>query len=180
MVTYHPREWWVLALRGVIAVLLGILILFWPGITLLVMLMIFGIFALLDGAFSLYHGITGARRGERRMSRLLIGLASIAAGIVTLVWPALTAVVLVYIIAAWAVIIGILEIVGAIQSREQITGEWMLALAGALLVLLGVLLFANPLAGALALTGLIGGFFLVYGVILIVRAFQVSGRPAVT
>jgi len=176
MMEIVPRDWQAIALRGVIALVLGCLIIAWPGLTVGVFLLLFGVFAFVDGLFSVFDALARARRQARWLPRMLMGLLGIGVGIVTFVWPNVTATILVYIIAAWAFAMGIFEIVAAIEFRREITGEWLLAVVGILSVLFGLILFANPVAGALALAALIGIYFIILGILLLILAFQLRGR----
>lgn len=170
------RDWSSVLLRGIVSLILGILILIWPGLTIRVFLLLFGVFAFVEGFFSVFDAIGRAGRGATWWPRLLMGLLGIGVGIVVFVWTDLTALILLYIIAAWAFATGIVEIVSAIEFRREIAGEWMLAIIGILSVLFGLLLFANPMAGALALAVLIGVYFVILGILLIILAFQLRGR----
>ncbi len=176
MMQIVSRDWQAVALRGVIALVLGCLIIAWPGLTVGVFLLLFGVFAFVDGFFSVFDALARARRRARWLPRMLMGLFGIGVGVVTFVWPDVTATVLVYIIAAWALAMGIFEIVAAIEFRREITGEWLLAVVGILSVLFGLILFVNPVAGALALATLIGIYFIILGVLLLILAFQLRGR----
>ena len=164
--------WWVLALRGLLAVLFGLAALVLPGLTLLVLVLLFGAYALVDGVIAVIVSLQERRVFARWWVLLVEGLTGIAAGVLTFVWPAITALVLLYLIAAWAIVTGILEIVIAFSGRLPVAQEWTLALAGILSVLLGVLLAIRPGAGLLSLVWLIGIYAIVFGVLLIVRAFQ--------
>lgn len=172
MLTLLARNWgWVL-LRGVAALIFGLLALFNPGITLVVLVILFGSYAIVDGIFTIISAIAN-RQGEPHWVALLInGLVSLAIGIVTFLWPGITALALLFLIAAWAVITGILEIATAVRLRAVLRGEWLLILAGALSILFGVLLFAAPGAGALAVVLWIGAYACVFGILLIVLAFR--------
>jgi uncharacterized membrane protein HdeD (DUF308 family) len=161
------RNWWVVALRGVVALLFGLLALIWPSITLLVLVTLFGAYALVDGVFALGTAIFGRGAIGSRGWLIVGGIAGIAIGILTFVWPGSTALVLLWLIAAWAVITGVLEIVAAVQLRREIRGEWMFILSGALSVLFGILLMVWPATGALAVIVLIGLYAIVFGVVLI-------------
>ncbi|MBX5493540.1 MAG: HdeD family acid-resistance protein [Chloroflexi bacterium] len=168
-------NWWLLLVRGVIAVLFGILAFIWPGLTLLALVLLFGIYTLADGLLALWLTFVAAREQRRWWPFLVEGIAGVAAGILTFIWPGITALVLLYIIAAWAIVTGILEIIAAIRLREVIEGEWLLGLGGVLSILLGVLLAAQPAAGALALVWLIAAYAVVFGVVLIALALRVRG-----
>lgn len=178
--TALSRNWWAVALRGVAAIIFGILTFVVPGITLAVLVLLFGGYAIVDGIFNLVAAARG-RAGDGDQSRgwlVLEGLVSIAAGIVTFVWPGLTALALVYIIAAWAVVTGVLEIVAAVRLRRHIDNEWWLALGGVLSIGFGVLLMVAPGVGALALVFWIGAYAIVFGALLVGLAFRLrNARP---
>jgi uncharacterized membrane protein HdeD (DUF308 family) len=166
------RNWGWVALRGVVALLFGLLTLFNPAIALATLVLLFGAYAFADGIFMVVGGIAN-RRGEPRWVALLIGgLAGIAAGLVTFFWPGLTAAALLAVIAAWAILIGVAEIVAAVRLRKVMTGEWALGLAGLVAVVFGVLMLAYPAAGALAMVLWIGGYAVLAGVLLMALAFQ--------
>lgn len=166
------RNWWLLALRGLAAVIFGALALVWPGITLLTLIWLFGAFALVNGILSLVLA-TKAPKGYPRFGSLILGgLLGILAGLLTFVMPGITALGLLILIAAWALITGILEIVAAIKLRKTITGEWMLILAGLASVAFGILLILQPAAGALVMVLWIGAYALVFGILLFVLAFK--------
>lgn len=166
------RHWWALALRGVAAILFGICAIVWPGITLATLVLVFGAYVLVDGVFGVINGISSYGERERWWVILLEGLAGIVVGIMTLVWPGITALTLLYLIAAWAVITGVMEIVAAIQLRRVIEGEWMMVLSGIASIIFGIILFIFPGEGALGLTWLIGIYAIIFGVMLIVLAFR--------
>ncbi len=166
------HNWWLLALRGLAAVIFGVLAFVWPGITLLTLIWLFGAFALVNGILSLVLA-TKAPKGYPRFGSLILGgLLGILAGLLTFVMPGITALGLLILIAAWALITGILEIVAAIKLRKTITGEWMLILAGLASVVFGILLILQPAAGALVMVLWIGAYALVFGILLFVLAFK--------
>jgi uncharacterized membrane protein HdeD (DUF308 family) len=169
------HAWWVILVRGVVAVLFGLLALVWPGLTLLALILLFGIYAIIDGVVSFAHAFDAGRRGQNWVWPVIVGIISIAAGIIALVWPGETALVLVFIIAAWALITGIAEIISGIALRREITDEWLLILGGVISVVFGVLVFLRPGAGALALVWLIGFYAIVLGAERIALAFRVRG-----
>jgi uncharacterized membrane protein HdeD (DUF308 family) len=175
MITVLSRYWWLVGIRGVAAILFGIAAFLWPGITLAVLVLFFGIYALIDGIFAVIAGIAGFRKEERWWMMLLQGVAGIILGVLTLLWPDITALVLLYFIAAWAIVTGVFEIVAAIRLRREIEGEWLLVLAGVCSVIFGVLLVILPGHGALAVVWLIGAYAIVYGVLLVVLAFRLRG-----
>ncbi len=166
------RNWGWVALRGVVAIVFGVLTIFFPQITLLTLVLWFGVFALIDGIFMVVAAIAN-RRGEAHWVAMLIGgLIGIIAGIVTFVMPGITAITLLFLIAFWAIVIGVAEIVTAIRLRKVLTGEWMLVLAGVLAVVFGVFLIARPGAGALAVVLWIGVYAIVTGILRLVLAFR--------
>jgi uncharacterized membrane protein HdeD (DUF308 family) len=158
------RNWWLLLLRGVISIAFGIVALFWPGATLLSLVFLWGAYAVVDGVFSLWAAITGSV-GEKtsRWWLALLGVVSIAAGVIAWVWPAKTALVLLILIAMWAIVTGMMQIWGAIKLRKEIEGEWLLGLSGSLAILLGIVLLLQPAAGALTVVWVLGGFAIVMG-----------------
>jgi uncharacterized membrane protein HdeD (DUF308 family) len=169
-------HWWALALRGVIAILFGLAALLRPGIALGALILLFGAYALVDGVFAIVGVFRGTRSGTPRWLLLLEGVVSVLAGIISFVYPGLTAIALLYLVAAWAVVTGLAEIATAIRLRQEIRGEWALILGGILSVLFGVLLAVLPGVGILSLIWLIGAYAVVFGVLLLIAAFQVRGR----
>ncbi len=157
--------WWLFAVRGVIAIIFGIIALAWPKITLFALVALFGAYVIVDGFFSLVHAFRG--EGGVRWSLLVWGLLSIAAGVVVLVWPGITAVVLIYLIGFWAIFTGFVEVMAAVVFRRELTNEWALALGGVLSVAVGVFMVLAPGSGALALVWLIGAYAIVFGIILV-------------
>jgi uncharacterized membrane protein HdeD (DUF308 family) len=155
-----------------VALVFGLVTLFNPAIALTALVLLFGAYALADGIFMVVGAITN-RRGERRWVALLIGgLIGIAAGLVTLFMPGITAAALLGVIAAWAILLGIAEIAAAIRLRKMMTGEWALGLAGLLAVAFGVLMIAYPTAGALTIALWIGAYAVVAGIVLIALGLQ--------
>ncbi|MEY2488836.1 MAG: hypothetical protein QOC70_778 [Verrucomicrobiota bacterium] len=176
------RNWWLLALRGLAAVIFGLLAFAWPGITLLTLIWLFGAFALVNGILSLVLA-TKAPKGYPRFGSLILGgLLGILAGLLTFVMPGITALGLLILIAAWALVTGILEIVAAITLRKAITGEWILIVTGLASVAFGILLILQPAAGALVMVFWIGAYALVFGILLIVLAFKMRslGKEGLT
>jgi uncharacterized membrane protein HdeD (DUF308 family) len=168
------RNWWLFLLRGLAALTFGVLSLIWPGISLMTLVLFFGAYALVDGAFALAAAIVGRGNAEVRWWLVLVGLLGIGVGIATFLWPGLTALTLLYFIAGWVIATGVLQIIGAIELRKLIEDEWWLILDGALSVLFGILLFAMPGAGALALIWLIAVFAIAYGILMVGFAFKVK------
>lgn len=163
-VLMRNRVW--LFVRGVAAVIFGILALAWPEITLLALVLLYGAFALVDGVASLVLALRGRRPpGSKTWTFVVVGVLGIAAGLVTFFWPAITAVALLIVVAAWAILRGIFEIIAAVRLRKEIEHEWLLALVGALSVAFGVLLILQPAAGLLALVWLVGIFAIIAGIL---------------
>jgi uncharacterized membrane protein HdeD (DUF308 family) len=166
------ERWGAVALRGAAAVLFGVLTLFWPGISLYALVILFGGYAVVDGVSHLVMAGRGARRGRPWGSLAIAGSVGVLAGVITFVWPRITALALVLLIAVWAIVTGIAEIVAAIRLRKEIRGEWLLGLSGILSVAFGVLLFLFPGAGALTVVIWIGAYALVFGALTIGLAFR--------
>ena len=169
------RHWWAVALRGVAAILFGVLALVWPGITVFALVIVFGAYALVDGAFTLVAAFGNRDGGRTRGSRAWLvarGIAGILTGIIAAVWPGITALALLWVIALWAMVTGLLEIVAAYQLRKEMRREWLLALSGALSVLFGVLLLVWPAAGALTLIVLIGIAAIAFGITLLMLGLR--------
>jgi uncharacterized membrane protein HdeD (DUF308 family) len=165
------RNWWVVLLRGLAGILFGVLTFVWPELSFAALVLLFGAYAFADGVLAL---ITAVRqRGNDRWWLLVLhGVLGMAIGIATVLWPGITALALLYLIAAWALVTGVLEIAAAIRLRKVITGEWLLALAGIASVALGILLVLFPGPGAFALVIWIGAYALVAGVLLVMLAIR--------
>ena len=168
-----PRHWWVVALRGLAAVIFGVLAFIWPGMTIAALVLFFGAYAIVDGVLAVYTAFRS--RGQHFWATLLEGIVSIGAGVVTFFWPGITALALLFVIAAWAILTGVLEIYAAISLRKAIHNEWALIFSGALSVIFGVLLVAQPGAGALAVAWLIGAYAVIFGIALLVLAWRLRG-----
>ncbi len=160
-------RWWAVALRGVAAVLFGVLTFIAPGMSLAALVFLWGAYALADGALNIVLTAQGARYGRSRGWLLFQGLIGIAAGVFAFARPAMTALVLLTLIALWAVVTGIAEVAAAIHLRRTIRHEWMLVSSGVLSILFGAVLLWRPGAGALALLWMIGGYAVVFGALLI-------------
>jgi uncharacterized membrane protein HdeD (DUF308 family) len=182
MENFFARSWWVLALRGAFGVLFGALALMWPQLTLLTLIALFAAYALLGGITAIVGAIRNRRRDDDWWVMLLLGIVSTGAGILAIVDPAVTALVLVLVIGANALVTGVLDIVAAIRLRQAIEGEWMLALSGVASIAFGAIVFIAPAAGALATVWLISLYAFVTGALLLVAAFRaramVRGREA--
>ena len=171
------RTWWLVALRGLAAIAFGLIALFMPGITLLALVLLFGAYAMVDGAFKVVSGLRKRPDGSGGDGwTVLAGILGILAGVVTVVWPGITALVLLVLIASWAIVTGAFEIVAAYRLRQQIEGEAMLALGGVLSIAFGVLALLMPGAGALAVVWLIGAYAVATGIILLTAAYRLNQR----
>lgn len=161
------HNWWSLVLRGAVAVLLGLFIFFRPGITILALVLLFSAYALADGVLALVGAVRAIRAHERWGALLFEGIAGIGAAIVTWAWPHITVLVLSLLIAAWAIVTGMFEIVAAVKLRKHIEGEWLLGLAGVVSVVFGVIVIIEPLTGALFVALTVGAYALIFGIVMI-------------
>jgi uncharacterized membrane protein HdeD (DUF308 family) len=170
MVDVLARNWWVLLVRGLVAIAFGIATFLLPGIALFALILAFGIWAALDGAFALVAAF--GPNVHHRWVLILEGIVGLGAGFVAFRYPGLTGLTLLLLIAWWAVVTGVLEIVAAIQLRKQIVDEWWMILAGALSIVFGVLLLINPGSGALAVLWIVGFYAILFGVALVLLSFR--------
>jgi uncharacterized membrane protein HdeD (DUF308 family) len=175
MLIVFTGSWWAMVLRGIAAIVFGVLAFVWPHITLTALIFLFGAYALVDGVFSIIAGVKTHAENKRWWLLLILGLLSVAAGIYAFVIPTITAFILLILIASWSIVSGVFEIVGAIQLRKHISGEWLLALSGIISILFGALLLYNPVAGALAVVWLIGIYAVVYGILLLALGMRLRG-----
>ena len=170
--TALARNWWLLLVRGILAALFGLMAFAWPTLTLVTLVLLYGAYAFVDGLTAIWVGVR-----SRTWGVLLFGIVGVIVGIFTFFYPGVTAIALLYLIAAWALVRGIFEIVTAIQLRKEISYEWALVISGLIGIIFGIVLLANPGAGALAMVVVIGAFALMFGVMMIVLAFRVRGLP---
>ena len=171
-------NWWALVLRGIVAILLAIITFAIPGITIAVLATVFGFYALIDGVLAIVSTIRAVQGHRRWGAFLLEGILGILVGLYAILFPLATAAIFVTIMAVWAVVTGILEIAAAIRLRRHIQGEWLLILSGVMSILLGIVLFAAPLAGAVFFAWVLAGYGLIFGVLLIALGFRVRRLPA--
>jgi uncharacterized membrane protein HdeD (DUF308 family) len=175
MVMTLARNWKLLALRGLCAIIFGILAFVWPGVTLGVLVLLYGAYALIDGVLAIVAALSKRQEsGLPWWALLLEGLLGIGAGIVAFVWPGITALFLLFLIAGWAIVTGVFEIIAAIRLRKEIEGELWLALSGALSIIFGLLLIVRPGAGALTVVWLIGAYAIFFGIFLLALAFRLK------
>ena len=158
-------------MRGIAAIIFGVLAFAWPGLTLLTFILFYGAFALVDGVLAIIAAITGGAPAPRWWLAI-VGLLGIAAGLLTFLMPGLTALVLLFFIAGWAIATGVFQVIGAIKLRKEIENEWLLILGGVISVLFGVSMMVAPGAGALALVWVIGAYSVVTGVLFVALAFR--------
>ncbi|HKX19851.1 MAG TPA: HdeD family acid-resistance protein [bacterium] len=178
MVGVLARNWWALALRGLFAVIFGLIALLNPGVTLIALIYLFGAYSLVDGIFGVAAAVRAAEAHNRWGWLLVEGIAGIITGLIAFLIPGLTALVLLYLIAAWALVTGVLELLAAFRLRGMIANEWLLLLGGAASIIFGVLLIVQPGAGALALLWLIGAYALIFGILMLMLAFRLRGHAA--
>ncbi len=180
MLDVMARNWWMLALRGVAAILFGIAVFLAPGIALNVLVLVWAAFMLVDGVFAIATAFRSREGNPRWWAHLLEGFISILAGIGAFLFPGLTSLVFLYIIAFWAIFTGVMEIIAAIQLRKAIEGEFWLGLSGVLSIIFGVVLILFPGAGILTLLALLGGYAVFFGIILLILAFRLRGMSQPT
>ena len=167
------RYWWLILLRGVAAIIFGVLAFIWPGITLVTLVLFWGAFTLVDGILALAHAIMGGNVGSRWWLAL-IGVLGIIVGLLTFLMPGVTALVLLVFIATWAIVLGVFQIIGAIRVRKEIDNEWTLILGGVISVLFGVILLVAPGAGAIGLVWAIASYAIVFGILLVMAAVRLK------
>ena len=167
------KNWWAMALRGVAAVLFGLLTFLLPGITIATLVLLFGAYALVDGLFNI---VAFFRVASHHWALLIEGIIGVIVGILTFAWPAITEIALLFLIAFWAIFTGVFEIVAGIRLRRVIANEWLLLLIGALSALFGILILMAPRAGALAIVLWIGMYAVMFGIVLLALAFRLRGH----
>jgi uncharacterized membrane protein HdeD (DUF308 family) len=171
------RNWWLFLMQGVLSIIIGILALVWPGHTLAVVLILVGLFALLNGIVEVFAAIGAAGNHEPFGGRLAMGILGILAGLAIMRWPGITALIALFIVGIWAILIGVIGIVGAIAQHEEFPHAWLVALLGIVSVLFGIAMMVWPVAGVLTLVFLAGIFAIVFGIINCVIAFRVRTLP---
>ena len=169
------QSWWLYLLRGIAAIIFGILAFTAPGATLLALVLVFGFYALVDGVLAVIAAFRMREVVNQWWVLLLEGLAGIAVGVIAFVSPQLTASALILLIAIWAIFTGIMEIIEAIRLRREISNEWALILSGILSVILGVILVAYPSSGAVGLIWAIGAYAVLFGALEVYLAFRFRG-----
>ena len=173
-------SWWSLILRGTVALIVALITFAWPGITLSALVVLFGAYALIDGITASVGAWRAGEGDEKWVSLLIEGAAGIVTAAVTVLWPAITALALVYIIAAWTLVTGVFELAAAVRLRKHISGEWLLALSGIASVIFGVLLVIYPLGGAVVIALWFGVYSLIFGALSIALGIRLrmAGRDS--
>ncbi len=166
------RNWWALLLRGLVAILFGVITFLEPGLSLAALVLVFGAYALADGVLAIVSAVRHRGTTEPAWLLVLEGLAGIVAGVATFLWPGITALALLYLIAAWALVTGVFEIVAAIRLRKVLEHEWLLVAGGIASIGFGALLMFFPGAGALGVVLWIGAYAIVFGALLATLAFR--------
>ncbi len=166
------KNWWIVGLRGLFSLMVGIISFLVPTATIFALVILFATYALLDGIFCLVALMRGSRRRGPWWMLTLEGVLGIGAAVITVLWPEITALALIFVIASWAIVTGVIEIIAAVRLRKQIESEWLLAAAGVLSILMGVVLAAWPGPGAVAIAFIIGAYALAFGALLIALAFR--------
>ena len=174
------RHWWVFLVRGLVAIAFGLVALFYPAATLVTFILFYAVFSIVDGVFAVVSAIRGNKGVGPRWWLALVGVLGIVAGLAAYVWPGLTALALLMVIGVWALVYGVVEIIGAIRLRKEIENEWLLLVHGILAALFGLIVLGRPGAGALALIWLIASFALASGVVLIVLSLRLKGLAGKT
>jgi uncharacterized membrane protein HdeD (DUF308 family) len=174
------RNWWMLILRGLAGIVFGLGAYAWPGLTLGLLVVLFGAYALIDGILAVISALAGRTQGLPWWTLLVEGMLGVAAGVFTFLWPGVTLVVLLYVMAAWAIVTGIFEIAAAIRLRKAVEGEWTLALSGVVSVVFGLILFTRPFAGLLAVAWLIGTYAVIFGLLLLFLGLKLRERSRAT
>ena len=176
MLRIFATNWWLVGLRGLFAILFGLAAILWPTLTLGILILIFGFYVIVDGIFTIVLGIWGRKYHSNSWWMILDGLVRIGVGLIAVVWPGLTSISLVILIAIWAIITGAIGIFLAIRLRKEIQNEWILGFSSALSILLGIILVAQPTVGAMAVVFVIGFYAILFGILLIVFAIQMQNR----
>jgi uncharacterized membrane protein HdeD (DUF308 family) len=181
--TVLAQNWWAVALRGVFAILFGLIALFVPGATILSMVLFFSAYMLVDGIFGIVAGVRAAGRGQRWGWLILEGLANIAVGVIAFLWPGLTVLAFILMLAAWSLVTGIMVVVAAFKLDPEYGRGWLI-FSGIVSVLFGIALVIAPLIGAVVLTWWLGAYAVVFGISLLILAFKLRShkddRPGTT
>jgi len=169
---FGNEHWWAIALRGLLALIFGILVLAWPGVAIAIFVIIFGAYVFVDGAFTLVAAIRYKAGAGRRAWLFIRGIAGIIVGLFIFFLPEIAAVALLILIAAWALVTGVMELIFAFSANQDTAIRWMFAISGILSLVLGALMLARPLIGALVIAWVIGAYAVLAGILLIILGFR--------
>lgn len=178
MIKLLAQNWWTLAVRGIVAILFGISAFIWPHLTALALVILFAAFAFVEGVFAFVAAFRWGLAGSRRLLLFLMGLLGLAVGIGAVMYPGITALAIVALVAWWAIVTGVLQIVVAVEMRKVIENEWLLVLGGIFSTIFGILLLWRPLAGILTLALLFGFYALLYGVMMLSLGFRLHSMQS--
>jgi uncharacterized membrane protein HdeD (DUF308 family) len=174
MVQLLARNWWTFVLRGILAIVFGILAFIWPTITALALVYLFAIFAFVEGIWAFVGAFSWGLSGSQRFLMIVMGLLGLAVGVGAVLYPGITALTIVIFVAWWAIITGVMQFVVAFEMRKVIENEWLLVLSGLLSIVFGILLLWRPLAGILTLTWLFGFYAILFGIFMLSLGFRVK------
>ncbi|UCH51440.1 MAG: DUF308 domain-containing protein [Chloroflexota bacterium] len=172
------KHWWQVAVRGLVALLFGILLLAWPGVSLFLFAIFFGAYAFVDGIFTLVAAVNYKAGAGQRTWLFVRGIFGIIVGIITFFWPAITELALVFLIGAWALVTGIMELNFAFRSVKETGAKWLFAVSGILSIILAILLLVRPIAAIIAVIWIIGAYAVVVGILLIILGFMLRSSKA--
>lgn len=175
---FDKKHWWQVAVRGFIALLFGILLLAWPGVSLFIFAIIFGAYAFVDGIFTLVAAISYKAGAGQRAWLIVRGICGIIVGLITFFWPAITELALVFLIGAWALVTGIMELNFAFRSVKETGAKWLFAVSGILSIILAILVLIRPIAAVIAVIWVIGAYAVIAGILLIILGFRLRGAKA--
>ena len=174
LTTMLQRSWWVLLVRGLAAIVFGVLTWMQPAASAVALLVIFGAYVLVDGVLGVYGAIKTRHQSSHWWVMLIWGLAGVIVGVLTVINPAITGLVLTIYIGVWAVVTGVMQIIAAMRLRKEIEGEWLLVLSGLLSVVFGGFVLSQPMAGMMAMVWVIATYAVIFGVLMILLAFRVK------
>ena len=178
MEVLSAKHWWQILIRGLIALIFGILVLAWPGIAIAVFVIIFGAYVFVDGIFTLVAAINYKAGAGSRTWLFIRGIAGIIVGLVIFFFPVIAAAALVILVAAWALVTGVMELIFAFKANQDTAIRWMFAISGILSLILGLLMVAQPIIGALVIVWVIGIYAVLAGILLIILAFRLRSAKA--
>lgn len=174
MIDILARNWWALALRGVVAIVIGLVAFLWPGITLAALVLLFAAYMLVDGVFAIIAGVRAAAHHERWWPFVIEGILDLAAGAIAALWPGIALLTFIYLAGFWAIFSGVALLAAAMRLRAH--GEWFLVLSGIVSLLWGVVVIFWPIAGEIALAWWIGAYAIIFGVFMLSFALRMRRR----